>query len=201
MDETISYYSQNAEHFQQLYDSVEAESVHASWSHILKEKEPGVALDVGAGSGRDARWLASLGWKVVAVEPAEELRNRASIAACHNIEWSPACLPDLVELPYGATSFDLILLSAVWMHIPPSLRCKTFTRLVELLSRDGLIIISLRYGPDDPQRPMYEVSVDEIQRLSGATDTVTESITRTNVQDDLGRDTITWQTIKISKHA
>jgi hypothetical protein len=28
------------------------------------------ALDIGAGSGRDAAWLAAEGWNVVAVEPA-----------------------------------------------------------------------------------------------------------------------------------
>ena len=33
-----------------------------------------LALDVGAGTGRDAAWLSSLGWEVVAVEPAAGMR-------------------------------------------------------------------------------------------------------------------------------
>ena len=37
-----------------------------------------LALDVGAGSGRDAAWLASLGYEVVAAEPAAGMRREAS---------------------------------------------------------------------------------------------------------------------------
>lgn len=36
-----------------------------------------IALDVGAGSGRDAAWLASLGYEVVAAEPAAGMRIEA----------------------------------------------------------------------------------------------------------------------------
>lgn len=37
-----------------------------------------LALDVGAGSGRDAAWLASWGYEVVAAEPAAGMRREAS---------------------------------------------------------------------------------------------------------------------------
>lgn len=33
------------------------------------------ALDVGAGSGRDAAWLCDLGYEVVTVEPARGMRG------------------------------------------------------------------------------------------------------------------------------
>ena len=32
-------------------------------------------MDVGAGSGRDAAWLASLGYNVTGVEPAQAMRR------------------------------------------------------------------------------------------------------------------------------
>jgi ubiquinone/menaquinone biosynthesis C-methylase UbiE len=35
------------------------------------------ALDVGAGSGRDAAWLVSRGFEVWAVEPSEVMRREA----------------------------------------------------------------------------------------------------------------------------
>ncbi|BBE11144.1 hypothetical protein HH1059_20120 [Halorhodospira halochloris] len=42
-------------------------------------------LDIGAGSGRDAAWLAEQGHDVVAVEPAAELRQEAQRR--HPDEW------------------------------------------------------------------------------------------------------------------
>ncbi len=200
MDDTISYYSQNAAHFQQVYDSVEAESVHASWSHILKDREPGTALDVGAGSGRDARWLASLGWKVVACEPASELRKKASSVSEQSINWSAASLPELDEIPNDNASYDLILLSAVWMHIPPHVRAKAFTRLVDLLSSGGILIVSLRYGPDHPKRPMHPVSEDEIHQLAKVNDVSVRSLTDRPVRDNLKRTEVSWQTMMVSKN-
>ena len=70
------HYSTNADEFGKRYESVSFETVHAGWLHLLPEK-PGIALDVGAGSGRDAAHLAHRGWEVVAVEPATRLREEA----------------------------------------------------------------------------------------------------------------------------
>ena len=67
MTENITYYSTNASALTKQYDSVPFESVHKDWlSEIPTE---GMVLDVGAGSGRDARYLAARGLGVVAVEP------------------------------------------------------------------------------------------------------------------------------------
>ena len=67
---TVNYYSENAPTLASKYNSLKPESLHASWSHFIPD-DPGIALDIGAGSGRDANWLASKGWDVVAVEPFE----------------------------------------------------------------------------------------------------------------------------------
>ncbi len=58
--QTIAHYHQYADHFQAQYDSVNAQDVHADWADLLAEQTLGLALDVGAGSGRDAHWLAQL---------------------------------------------------------------------------------------------------------------------------------------------
>lgn len=50
-------YSQNAQKYFDQYQSLAFEQVHASWLPLIKEKT-GLALDVGAGSGRDALALA-----------------------------------------------------------------------------------------------------------------------------------------------
>ena len=42
--------------------------------------------------------------------------------------------------------FDLIWLSAVWMHVPPADRPRAFRKMVSLLKPAGWIMLSLRHG-------------------------------------------------------
>ena len=63
---TVNYYFENAPILASKYNSLNSELLHASWSRLIHE-DPGIALDIGAGSGRDANWLANKGWDVVAI--------------------------------------------------------------------------------------------------------------------------------------
>jgi SAM-dependent methyltransferase len=67
--------------------------VEETWRPILDSKsglEPGRALDVGCGSGRDAVYLAKRGWRVTAVDFSEEAlataRRRAAEEGAQ-VEW------------------------------------------------------------------------------------------------------------------
>jgi hypothetical protein len=101
----------------------------------------------------------------------------------------------LSDLDTPAQGYDLILLSAVWMHLPPSDRSQAFTRLVELLSTIGLLIITLRFGPSDPERPMYAVSVDELAQLAQSQGLVLSVLGEGESQDQLARAEVSWQTV------
>ena len=48
--------------------------MHA-WLAGLLPTAPALMLDIGAGSGRDAAWLAAAGHQMLAVEPAAALRQ------------------------------------------------------------------------------------------------------------------------------
>jgi protein-L-isoaspartate O-methyltransferase len=50
---------------------------------------PGRVLDIGAGTGRDAAWLVSLGFDVVAVEPVTGLLQ-AGYRLCHLVTGVPS---------------------------------------------------------------------------------------------------------------
>jgi len=50
------------------YESVTFEHVH-DWLLSALPDRPGIVLDVGAGTGRDAAWLAAHGHEVVALKP------------------------------------------------------------------------------------------------------------------------------------
>ena len=75
----IAAYDLRAANFAAIYESVSAADVHASFADLVP-RASGLALDVGAGSGRDAAWLASLGQEVVAVEPAAGMRREGADA-------------------------------------------------------------------------------------------------------------------------
>lgn len=192
---TIAHYHRNAARFQAQYDSVAAADVHADWASLLQGRTPGRALDVGAGSGRDALWLAQQGWQVTAVEPAQGLRERGQLNTGDQVRWLDSVLPHLPDLDTPTQGYDLILLSAVWMHLPPSDRPQAFTRLVELLSTTGLLIITLRFGPSDPERPMYAVSVDELAQLAQPQGMVLSVLGEGESQDRLARAEVSWQTV------
>lgn len=70
---------------------------------------------IGAGTGRDAAALAARGYATTAVEPVREMREVARrLHPDPAITWLDDSLPSPSRL---AGPFDLILLSAVWMHL------------------------------------------------------------------------------------
>ena len=110
-------------------------------------------LDVGSGSGRDAAWLTEMGHEIVAVEPADKLRKKAEQLHPHpSIQWINDSLPTLAEVYKLNLRFDLILVSAVWMHIAPGHRERSFRKLVNLLKPGGALILTLRHGPSPDER-------------------------------------------------
>lgn len=77
----------------------------------LADLEPGKAIDLGAGEGRNAVWLAQKGWKVTAVDfSSVGLEKGRQLAQDHNVTvdfveadattWQPDETVDLVLLSY-----------------------------------------------------------------------------------------------------
>jgi SAM-dependent methyltransferase len=83
MSDAIRWYDQNISDVSRRYESVAAETVHG-WLVDLLPNPPALVLDVGAGTGRDAAWLASRSLEVVAIEPsgAMSARFRWGAALC-----------------------------------------------------------------------------------------------------------------------
>ncbi|WJG08084.1 class I SAM-dependent methyltransferase [Aliiglaciecola sp. LCG003] len=193
----ITYYSKQAESLSAQYDNVSFTDVHSDWLTHLPDK--GWALDVGAGSGRDAAFLADKGLSVVAVEPAEGMRSLAREKHSNlNIHWLDDTLPELQKVFALQIKFDLILLSAVWMHIAPSNRERAFRKLSTLLKPNGKLVISLRHGECHDERVMYEVSTSEQAQLASKFGLSYELATSQIAKDKLGRDDVSWQTVVLT---
>ena len=168
--------------------------MHASWTGCLPSR-PGLGCDIGSGSGRDSDWLAEKGWDVVAVEPNKELRELAK-EKCHpRVQFVDDALPALKIIRKIGHRFDLILLSAGWMHVNPKARARAFRILIEMLAPGGLLVITLRLGAvvPDEGRGFYPVSADELNNF--ANDRAVALVNRSSQHDVLGREQITWETV------
>lgn len=188
----IPHYEQNAQELVNQYESLSFEDVHAGLLDLLPA--PGTTvLDVGAGSGRDAAWFAEHGYDVVAVEPSDAMRKRGQVLhPSSKIHWLADSLPDLAQVRRLGLTFDLILLSAVWMHIPPASRERALRKLATLLAPNGRIAISLRIGTPDAARGMYEVTLHELSALSQQFGL--RLVRASESADKLGRASVAWTT-------
>jgi 2-polyprenyl-3-methyl-5-hydroxy-6-metoxy-1,4-benzoquinol methylase len=82
---------------------------------------PALILDVGAGTGRDAAWLAQLGHDVVAVEPSAAMRAEGErLHPESRLRWLADSLPALSLTQRLGLAYDVILLSGVWQHVAPT---------------------------------------------------------------------------------
>lgn len=199
MKNNEDFYSLNAEALADDYERVTFSDVHSGW-YGMAPKE-GSALDIGSGSGRDAAFLASTGLKVTAVEPSLRLRNLAKERHQNaSIEWIADSLPSLRHVVGLNRQFDLILLSAVWMHIHSSDRLASLQVLAELIKSRGLIVLTLRHGPFTDNRAAFAVSFEEVNTLARHVGLTTELLAD-NSEDKLGRAKVTWQTVILRKDA
>jgi SAM-dependent methyltransferase len=161
-------YADEADALVKQYEGIAFTDVHAQVMHLIPVIASRV-LDIGAGTGRDAAGFAAMGHHVVAVEPTAALRSRA--AALHpspHITWLDDGLPDLAQVSALGTAFDVVMLTAVWMHLDLEQRRRAMPNVASLLRPGGVLIMSLRYGPVPTGRRMFAVSVEETTQLASA---------------------------------
>jgi SAM-dependent methyltransferase len=159
-------YGANASVLASQYESITFADVYRDLLHLFPVK-PSAMLDIGAGSGRDAAELARRGHQVVAVEPTAELRHEGQqIHSALPIEWMDDHLPTLRALRRTNRRFDVVLLTAVWMHLDENERDAAMEAIAELTVDGGEIFMSLRHGPIPAGRRMFDVSAEDTVRLA-----------------------------------
>ncbi len=109
---------------------------------------PGRALDVGAGEGGDALWLARHGWQVTALDFAEAaLRRGAERAAAEGladrVTWRRA---DVREWEAGDERWDLVTSS--FLHLPDGGMVDVVRRLAGAVGPGGTLLV-VGHHPDD----------------------------------------------------
>lgn len=161
-------YADEADALARQYESIAFAEAHKPILHLLPA-EPARVLDIGAGTGRDAAGFAALGHSVVAVEPTAAMRAHAMrLHPSPAIEWVDDSLPELAVLSARGESFDVVMLTAVWMHLDEAQRERAMPQVGALVRPGGLMALSLRHGPVPAGRRMFEVSADETEALARA---------------------------------
>jgi 2-polyprenyl-3-methyl-5-hydroxy-6-metoxy-1,4-benzoquinol methylase len=160
MQEIIDGYASAATaDFIAMYDSLSTADIYQHVIDLIPNQGVKVA-DIGAGTGRDAAWFAEKGHDVLAIEPVRELRDAGQILhSAPNIRWLDDRLPELRAVPPGE-QFNLVILSAVWQHIPDENRATAMSRLTTIISPNGMLILSLRHGLGAAGRKVFPISTD-----------------------------------------
>jgi SAM-dependent methyltransferase len=78
---------------------------------MARSREPGTALDVGMGQGRNAIWLAQQGWDVTGFDPAEKAVALAAATAARAGLKLKTEITDTEHFDFGDRKWDLILIS------------------------------------------------------------------------------------------
>jgi SAM-dependent methyltransferase len=109
----------------------------------LADLPPGRALDLAAGEGRNAVWLARRGWTVTAVDFSQvgldkgrALAEQASSSGPLAVQWVTA---DVVTYEPTRAGYDLVLLA--YLHLPAAGRRVVLRRAAEALSSDGVLLV------------------------------------------------------------
>lgn len=200
------FYNKNANQLAEQYLSQSFEQIHQNWISYLPEilsKPNAHILDVGAGAGRDAKYLAEQGKanniKVIAAEPARLLAEIGQLQTLgENVHWLEDSLPDLTEVIKLKVNFELILLSAIWTHIPYDQRITAIEILTKLLKPGGKLVITLRYGISGDERPMHKVCVEELKQVASQFGLKTELETEIE-GDKFGRGFVQWQSVVLGR--
>lgn len=193
-------YADEATALVEQYESISFADVHRNVMHLVPAAASHV-LDIGAGTGRDAAGFAAMGHHVVAVEPTEALRSRAAMLhRSSQIDWLDDSLPDLARVSALGIAFDVVMMTAVWMHLDVEQRRRAMPIVASLLRPGGVMIMSLRYGPVPKGRRMFAVPVEETTLL--ASPERLSPILKIETQDALlGRPGVSWARLAFCKAA
>ncbi len=127
---------------------------------------PGRALDLGAGEGRNAIWLAERGWRVTAVDfSGVGLQKARHLAEARGVEvdWIEA---DLRSYQPSQSAFDLVVL--IYIHLPGEERRAVVRRAADAVAAGGTLLVighdrsNLEEGYGGPQDPTILFSPEDI---------------------------------------
>ena len=161
---------------------------------LLAGLPPGDAVDLAAGEGRHALWLADRGWRVTAVDFSGVglARGRAQ-AAADRVTWVTA---DVTTWSTEPASLDLVLVA--YLHLPEDDTVDVLSRAVGWLRPGGRLLVlghdvaNIDAGVGGPQDPAILHSVDRLAPVAALLDVDRLEQVRRDTTEGIALDTLLW---------
>ncbi len=164
MNETITYYNQNAEEYFDKTVNVSMQKLYDNFEAYLKPGDK--ILDLGCGSGRDSRYFLSKGYDVVSVDGSKAMCYLAETyigREVRNITFE--------KLDYD-NEFDAVWACASLVHVDIEEITEVLIRIQRALKKKGVLYASWKYGKGERiDNQKYYADYDEasINELFSAT--------------------------------
>ncbi len=183
-------------------DLVWAESPNRFVAAECADLPPGRALDLACGEGRNAVWLASLGWSVTAVDWADAAITKGRALATRldvEVDWVAA---DLLVYEPPASAYDLVLLS--YLQVPPEDRAVIWSRSAAAVAPGGTFFVVGHHsrnldegwgGPKDPSVLYAPADVVAVLDATGGFDVVRADEVKRPVELEDGAEPIAIDTL------
>jgi SAM-dependent methyltransferase len=164
-------------------------------AELLAGLPPGDAVDLAAGEGRHALWLARLGWRVTAVDfSAVGLGRGAAQPGAERVTWVTA---DVTTWTAPPASVDLVVVA--YLHLPAADTVAVLTRAVGWLRAGGRLLVlghdvaNIADGVGGPQEPAILHSVDRLGPVARLLAVDRLEQVRRETPDGAALDTVLWE--------
>jgi SAM-dependent methyltransferase len=163
-------------------------------AELLADLPPGTAVDLAAGEGRHALWLAGRGWDVTAVDfSAAGLARGRRQPGADRVRWVTA---DVREWTAAPGSQDLVLVA--YLHLPHDEAAPLLRRAVGWLRPGGRLLLlghdvaNITAGVGGPQDPAVLHSVERLAPVAGLLEVDRLEQVRRETPEGVALDTLLW---------
>jgi SAM-dependent methyltransferase len=163
-------------------------------AELAGELPPGAALDLAAGEGRHALWLARLGWRATAVDfSATGLARGRAQPDADRVTWVTA---DVTTWSAAPGSADLVLVA--YLHLPDPDMTDLLRRAVGWLRPGGRFLLlghdadNVAHGVGGPQDPAILHSARRLAPVAALLDVDRLEQVRRETPAGTALDTLLW---------
>jgi ubiquinone/menaquinone biosynthesis C-methylase UbiE len=161
---------------------------------LLADLPPGDAVDLAAGEGRHALWLAERGWRVTAVDfSAVGLERGRAQAGGDHVSWVQH---DVLTWRAPDGSLDLVLVA--YLHLPQPETTELLRRAVGWLRPGGRLLVlghdvdNIAHGVGGPQEAAILHSVERLAPVAELLAVDRLEQVRRSTPEGVALDTLLW---------
>lgn len=169
------------------------------FAELTADLPPGRALDLAAGEGRNAVWLAGRGWQVTALDfspVALDKGRRRARADGVEVDWVTA---DVTTTPFARRAYDLV--AVLYLHLPAAVLADVLSRAAGAVAAGGTLLVlghdrdNLSRGTGGPQQPDLLYTTDELRSCAAGLEVVRLDQVERRVEDATAVDTLLLATL------